>query len=85
MFLNRELEDTMKRRDFLQTSAKGTFAMAFLPHFLNCAPKEMPKRVLGLTGVKLSILGFGGILVMDEAQKVANEMVARAFDHASTT
>ena len=27
------------------------------------------------------MLGFGGILVMDEEQKVANEMVAKAYDH----
>ncbi|MDZ7369807.1 MAG: aldo/keto reductase [candidate division KSB1 bacterium] len=40
----------------------------------------MPRRKLGRTGEKLSILGFGGILVMDEEQNVANEMVARAFD-----
>lgn len=55
--------------------------MVFLPHFLSCAPESMPKRGLGRTGEKLSILGFGGILVMDEKQEVANEMVARAFDH----
>jgi len=55
--------------------------MAFLPHFLSCAPEGMPKRDLGRTGEKLSILGFGGILVMDEEQDVANEMVARSFDH----
>lgn len=55
--------------------------MAFLPRFLQSAPAEMPRRALGSTGEKLSILGFGGILVMDEKQKTANEMVARAFDH----
>ena len=71
----------MKRREFLNASLKGTLVMTTLPHFLRCAPKEMPKRDLGLTGEKLSILGFGGILVMDEEQAVANEMVARAFDH----
>ncbi|RPI00665.1 MAG: aldo/keto reductase [Calditrichaeota bacterium] len=41
----------------------------------------MPKRKLGRTGEKLSLLGFGGILVMNEEQPIANEMVARAFDH----
>ena len=42
---------------------------------------NMPKRKLGRTGEKLSMLGFGGILVMDEEQPVANDMVARAFEH----
>jgi aryl-alcohol dehydrogenase-like predicted oxidoreductase len=71
----------MKRREFLNAAVKGTAAMTFLPHFLKGATAEMTKRDLGLTGEKLSILGFGGILVMDEEQTVANEMVARAFDH----
>ncbi len=71
----------MKRRKFLSTSMKGTAVMSTLPYFLNCASNEMPKRELGRTGEKLSILGFGGILVMDEEQKTANEMAARAFDH----
>jgi aryl-alcohol dehydrogenase-like predicted oxidoreductase len=71
----------MKRREFLNAAVKGTAAMTFLPYFLKGAPAEMPKRDLGRTGEKLSILGFGGILVMDEEQAVANEMAARAFDH----
>jgi len=74
----------MKRREFFSASFKGTAAMALLPHFLNGAPAGMPRRELGRTGVKLSILGFGGILVMDEEQRTANEMVARAFDHGIT-
>lgn len=71
----------MKRREFLNAAVKGTVAVTFLPHFLKSAPAEIPRRELGLTGEKLSILGFGGILVMDEEQTVADEMVARAFDH----
>jgi aryl-alcohol dehydrogenase-like predicted oxidoreductase len=74
-------ENIVKRREFIDSVAKGTAAMAFLPHFLHGAPGEMPRRTLGRTGEGLSILGFGGILVMDEKQKAANEMVARAFDH----
>lgn len=67
----------MTRRDFIKTTA----AAGFLPYFLSGAPAEMPKRVLGRTGEQLSMLGFGGVLVMNEEQQVANEMVARAFDH----
>lgn len=55
--------------------------MIFLPHFLSGTTAAMPKRQLGATGEKLSLLGFGGILVMDEEQKTADTMVARAVDH----
>ncbi len=72
----------MKRRRFLQTTALGAAAMTLMPQdFLLGAPAKMPKRKLGRTGEKLSILGFGGILVMDEEQSTADMMVARAFEN----
>ncbi|AFK87291.1 aldo/keto reductase [Thermoanaerobacterium saccharolyticum] len=40
----------------------------------------MIKRVLGNTGEKLSIIGFGGILVMNMEQNKANDLVAYAYD-----
>jgi len=40
----------------------------------------IPKRTLGATGEKLSIIGFGGILVKDEEQSNANDMVAKAIE-----
>ena len=40
----------------------------------------IPKRTLGKTKEKLSIIGFGGILVMDEEQSKANSLVAEAID-----
>ena len=40
----------------------------------------MEQRVLGKTGVKLSVVGFGGILVMNEEQDVANRLVAQAIE-----
>ncbi len=40
----------------------------------------MKRRVLGKTGESLSILGFGGILVMKEEQAHANRLVAEAVD-----
>lgn len=55
--------------------------MFFLPHFLSGTTTAMPQRALGRTGEKLSLLGFGGILVMDEEQETADAMVARAVDH----
>ncbi|HYF93286.1 MAG TPA: aldo/keto reductase [Symbiobacteriaceae bacterium] len=40
----------------------------------------MERRTLGKTGVELSCLGFGGMLVARESQAEANSLVARAID-----
>ncbi|MGA9351821.1 MAG: aldo/keto reductase [Anaerolineae bacterium] len=40
----------------------------------------MEKRRLGKTGELLSMIGFGGIVVMDEEQSAANRFVAQAVD-----
>ncbi|WP_347839220.1 aldo/keto reductase [uncultured Draconibacterium sp.] len=40
----------------------------------------IPKRKLGKTDEKLSIIGFGGIMLNDNPQEFANELVAKAFD-----
>lgn len=40
----------------------------------------MEKRVLGKTGEELSIIGFGGIVIAQEEQKLANDYVAEAID-----
>ncbi len=40
----------------------------------------MEKRVLGQTGEKLSIAGFGGIVVMNEDPASASRIVAKAID-----
>lgn len=71
----------MKRRDFVRTAMAGAATTAFVPSFLAGAPATMPKRTLGRTGEKLSMLGFGGILVRDLEQKDANDMVSKAYEH----
>jgi len=38
------------------------------------------KRVLGRTGCELSVVGFGGILVMNESPAESQRLVARAID-----
>lgn len=40
----------------------------------------MEKRVLGRTGERLSVIGFGGIVVMDETPESAAQLVARAIE-----
>jgi aryl-alcohol dehydrogenase-like predicted oxidoreductase len=78
----------MRRRDFLK---KGTTAAAglaashrLLTPLANAGEaakqKPIPKRRLGKTGVDLSIIALGGIVVTDTEQSFANNIVAEAFD-----
>lgn len=39
----------------------------------------MEKRILGKTGEKLSVIGFGGIVVKEETRKDSSEFVSRAI------
>ena len=74
----------MKRRNFIRNSALGSIALSipairsfgsdFSPGY------KIPKRVLGRTGEKLSIIGFGGIMLNDFSQEFANELVAKAWE-----
>jgi predicted aldo/keto reductase-like oxidoreductase len=71
----------MKRRTFVRNSALGSLALG-LPFDVssNRGTPEIPRRLLGKTGEKLSIIGFGGIMLNDNPQEFANEFVAQAFD-----
>ena len=74
----------MKRRKFIRNSTLGTLALtipairSFGSNF--SASYNIPKRVLGKTGEKLSIIGFGGIMLNDNPQDFANELVAKAYE-----
>lgn len=74
----------MKRRKFIRNSAIGTIALtipAIRSFGSNFAPNyEIPRRILGRTGEKLSVIGFGGIMLNDNPQEFANELVAKAYD-----
>jgi len=79
----------MDRRGFLM---KGTTAAAGLaasnqllePHAeaeeTAESQKLIPRRKLGKTGEELSIVGFAGIVVMNNSQSFANNIVAEAVD-----
>jgi len=72
----------MKRRKFLENAALGSLALG-LTSFekdRNKTHTEFPKRKLGKTGESLSIIGFGGIILNDNPQEYANEIVAKAFN-----
>lgn len=74
----------MKRRIFIRNSALGTLALTIpaIKSFGNnfSADYQIPKRILGKTGEKLSVIGFGGIMLNDNTQEFANEIVAKAYD-----
>lgn len=74
----------MKRRNFIRNSALTTMALTIpaIRSFGNdfSAEYNLPRRVLGKTGEKLSVIGFGGIMLNDNPQDFANEMVAKAVD-----
>jgi predicted aldo/keto reductase-like oxidoreductase len=74
----------MKRRIFIKNSTLGAMALSIptIRSFGNnfSADYKIPKRVLGKTGEKLSVIGFGGIMLNDNPQDFANELVAKAYD-----
>jgi predicted aldo/keto reductase-like oxidoreductase len=74
----------MKRRIFIRNSALGTLALtipAIRSFGNNFSPGyNLPKRVLGKTGEKLSVIGFGAIMLNDNPQDFANELVSKAYE-----
>lgn len=74
----------MKRRIFIRNSALGTLALTIpaIRNFGNnfSAEYNLPRRVLGKTGEKLSVIGFGAIMLNDNPQEFANELVAKAYE-----
>jgi aryl-alcohol dehydrogenase-like predicted oxidoreductase len=73
----------MKRREFLKQAAitAATVASASQLDASGTTPSNpIAKRTLGKTGEKLSIIGFGGIVVMNEDTGAASNVVAEAVD-----
>lgn len=70
----------MERRDFLKQAAitATTVATAHSAHAAKTPAQPIPRRTLGKTGESLSIIGFGGIVVMDEDTSHARNIVAEA-------
>ena len=78
------------RRDFLKGSAVTAGSLLFsgerilamskpAPEKIIDRPK-IPKRLLGRTGKKLSVIGFGGIAVKDEQPDHAAKLVAESIE-----
>jgi predicted aldo/keto reductase-like oxidoreductase len=78
----------MKRRKFVQFSVMS--AMAWTGFGISRKPTQealtqgssgmLARRDLGRTGEKLSIIGLGGLVLTDETQERANEIVRDGFE-----
>ncbi len=75
----------MNRRDFLKSAAPAAAMLHCFPADLTAVQREKPvsgleRRSLGKTGEKLSILGFGGIVVMNASTAQAAARVKEAIE-----
>ena len=76
----------MERRNFIKATAVASPMLSYFPaSFAGMARDrssgKLEKRSLGKTGEKLSILGFGGIVVMDATPAESSLRVAEAIDY----
>ena len=73
----------MQRREFIRQAAITAAAVASTSQ-LHSSPKTpanpIARRTLGKTGEHLSLIAFGGIVVMDETTGEASNIVAEAVD-----
>lgn len=75
----------MKRRNFIVSAAAAVPAITLFPSDLSgmvrkIVPGKLEKRALGRTGEMLSVIGFGGIVVMDATPGDASDAVRMAID-----
>jgi aryl-alcohol dehydrogenase-like predicted oxidoreductase len=71
----------MERREFLKQSALTAAAAATTKLSATVTPAHpITRRPLGKTGEHLSIIGFGGIVVMNEDSRQSKNIVAEAVD-----
>lgn len=68
----------MERRDFLKLTVAAGVAAAVGSDEVQAAGTAIPRRKLGKTGERLSIVGMGGIVLMGHDQASANKIVAEA-------
>jgi len=75
----------MDRREFVVRAAGAGAVLSAFPAGLaglerEKSPGGLERRALGKTGEKLSVIGFGGIVVMDATAEQASERVRSAID-----
>jgi predicted aldo/keto reductase-like oxidoreductase len=75
----------MHRREFLKTTSAASLLACFPASLAGmeraAAPGKLERRPLGRTGEQLSIIGFGGIVVMNATAAEAANRVAEAIDY----
>ncbi|MCK4750060.1 MAG: hypothetical protein KAT15_23555, partial [Bacteroidales bacterium] len=76
----------MKRRKFITVSAMSVPLISMFPANLSSISRvkikgRIEKRTLGKTGEKLSMIGFGGIVVDEASTAEAATRVKEAIDH----
>ncbi len=75
----------MKRRKFIVSAAAAVPAITLFPPDLSgmdrrMVPGKLEKRSLGRTGEMLSVIGFGGIVVMNATPDESSDAVRMAID-----
>ena len=75
----------MRRREFIKASALAAPMLSLFPADLSSitrktTPGKIEKRSLGRTGEMLSIIGFGGIVVMNATPGESSDVVKLAID-----
>jgi aryl-alcohol dehydrogenase-like predicted oxidoreductase len=75
----------MKRRDFIKTATVAAPVISLFPADLTAlvresVPGKLEKRALGKTGEMLSMIGFGGIVVMNATPSESSDLVKLAID-----
>jgi aryl-alcohol dehydrogenase-like predicted oxidoreductase len=75
----------MKRREFISKTAMSLPMISMFPADLSSIDREkkngkIEKRTLGKTGINLSVIGFGGIVVMNATTEQAASRVKEAID-----
>jgi aryl-alcohol dehydrogenase-like predicted oxidoreductase len=71
----------MDRREFLKTTSLLGAAAALGDGGVDASAAQVPQRVLGKTGEKVSVVGLGGITVMSSTQEETDQIVGFALDH----
>jgi len=75
----------MDRRDFIVKSSAASLLACFPASLAGlertCEAGKLERRALGRTGERLSIIGFGGIVVMNATTQEASSRVAEAVDN----
>lgn len=76
----------MQRRHFLQMGLLGFMCLSRSESALGkiknmrTKRKPLPKRILGRTGEKISVIGMGGLVLANETQEAANAIVQNAVE-----